>query len=356
MQHQERMSMRDDVVGRCVPTIVGITTLVLAACTSSGATSGLGSTPPTGSLTASSGATSSHNDSIDLSALRGRIAFSAGAPLHEDIYIMKASGNALAQVTRDPAADFDPTWSPEGTQIAYRHQAGPHTTQTDIFVTAVGGGEPTDLTMSLGVSDWGPAWSPVGAWIAWNSMRDDPRSGVLHGFLMHPDGSGVRRITDEIWVEYPAWSPDGRKIAFMAQEPGASGLDPDYNIYVMNADGSGITKLTNGPGTEGFPAWSPDGTQIAFSSTQEDCSNTDDPGCLSTGDIGPFYALFVMNADGSGQTRLTDTFAQLMDWSPNGRFIVFNGRDGLNVIRADGSAVTTVPIALQDPSFPDWIA
>ncbi len=348
--------MRDDVVGRCVPTIVGITTLVLAACTSSGATSGLDSTPPTGSLTASSGATSSHNDSIDLSSLRGRIAFSAGAPLHEDIYIMKASGNALAQVTRDPAADFDPTWSPEGTQIAYRHQAGPHTTQTDIFVTAVGGGEPTDLTMSLGVSDWGPAWSPVGAWIAWNSMRDDPRSGVLHGFLMHPDGSGVRRITDEIWVEYPAWSPDGRKIAFMAQEPGASGLDPDYNIYVMNADGSGITKLTNGPGTEGFPAWSPDGTQIAFSSTQEDCSNTDDPGCLSTGDIGPFYALFVMNADGSGQTRLTDTFAQLMDWSPNGRFIVFNGRDGLNVIRADGSAVTTVPIALQDPSFPDWIA
>jgi len=187
-------------------------------------------------------------------------------------------------------------------------------------------------------------------------MRDDPLSGVLHGFLMHPDGSGVRRITDEIWVEYPAWSPDGRKIAFMAQEPGASGLDPDYNIYVMNADGSGITKLTNGPGTEGFPAWSPDGTQIAFSSTQEDCSNTDDPGCLSTGDIGPFYVLFVMNADGSGQTRLTDTFAQLMDWSPNGRFIVFNGRDGLNVIRADGSAVTTVPIALQDPSFPDWIA
>src|SRR6266508_3188546 len=253
MQHQERMSMRDDVVGRCVPTIVGITTFVLAACTSSGATSGLDSTPPTGSLTASSGATSSHNDSIDLSSLRGRIAFSAGAPLHEDIYIMKASGNALVQVTRDPAADFDPTWSPEGTQIAYRHQAGPHTTQTDIFVTAVGGGEPTDLTMSLGVSDWGPAWSPVGAWIAWNSMRDDPRSGVLHGFLMHPDGSGVRRITDEIWVEYPAWSPDGRKIAFMAQEPGASGLDPDYNIYVMNADGSGITQAHEWPRHRGIP-------------------------------------------------------------------------------------------------------
>jgi Tol biopolymer transport system component len=63
-----------------------------------------------------------------------------------------------------------------------------------------------------------------------------------------------------------------------------------------------------------------------------------------------------MDARGSGQTRLTDTFAQLMDWSPDGRFIVFNGRDGLNVIRADGSGLTTIPIALQDPSFPDWIA
>ncbi len=348
--------MRDNGAGSCVLIAVGLTTLVLAACTSSGPTSGLDSTHPTDSLTPVSGAASSHSGSIDLSSLRGRIAFSAGTPLHEDVYVIKANGNGLTQVTRDPAADFDPTWSPEGTQIAYRHQAGPHTTQTDIFLTAVGSGEPTDLTMSRGVSDWGPAWSPVGAWIAWNSMRDDPRSGVLHGFVMHPDGSGVRRITDEIWVEYPAWSPDGRKIAFMAQEPGASGLDPDYNIYVMNADGSGITKLTDGPGTEGFPDWSPDGTQIAFSSTQDDCSNTDDPDCLSTGDLGPFYALFVMNADGSGQTRLTDGFAQFMDWSPDGQFIVFNGQDGLNVIRADGSDLTTIPIALQDPSFPDWIA
>jgi TolB protein len=344
-----------DIDGSFIAAIVGLTTLVMAACTSSGPTSS-SSMPPTGSRTAPPGATASSDGGLDLSSLRGRIAFSAGTPLHEDVYVIDANGNALARVTGDPAADFDPTWSPEGTQIAYRHQAGPYTTQTDILVTAADGGRPTYLTMSRGVSDWGPAWSPDGTWIAWNSERDDPGSGVLHGFVMHPDGSGVMRITDRIWVEYPAWSPDGSKIAFMAQEPGASGLDPDYNIYVMNADGSGITKLTDGSGTEGFPAWSPDGTQIAFSSTQDDCSNTDDPDCLSTGDIGPFYALFVMEADGSGQVRLTDAFAQVMDWSPNGRCIVFNGRDGLNVIKADGSALTTIPIALQDPSFPDWMA
>lgn len=132
--------MRNSHASRWVPTIVGITSLVLTACTSSGSTSGLGSTGPSGPRTASSGATSNHKGTIDLSSLRGRIAFSAGARLHEDIYVIEASGTGLTQVTTDPAADFDPTWSPDGTQIAYRHQAGPHTTQTDIFVTSVGGG------------------------------------------------------------------------------------------------------------------------------------------------------------------------------------------------------------------------
>lgn len=144
--------MRDDSAGSCVPIVVAITTVVLAACTSSGPTSGLGSTLPTGSRTTPSGATASHNDGIDVSSLRGRIAFSAGTPLHEDVYILSADGSALTRITTDPAADFDPTWSPDGTQIAYRHQAGSHTTHTDIFVTTADGGEPTDLTMSPGVS------------------------------------------------------------------------------------------------------------------------------------------------------------------------------------------------------------
>src|SRR6266498_799151 len=95
--------MRDNSAGSCVLIAVGLTTLVLAACTSSGPTSGLDK-HPTGSLAPVSGAASSHSGSIELSSLRGRIAFSAGTPLHEDVYVIKANGNGLTQVTRDPAA------------------------------------------------------------------------------------------------------------------------------------------------------------------------------------------------------------------------------------------------------------
>src|SRR5216117_1050382 len=100
-----------DTAGSSVAAIVGLTTLVMAACTSSRPTSD-SSTLPTGSRTASLGAVASSNGSLDLSSLRGRIAFSAGTPLHEDVYVINADGSALTRVTRDPAADFDPTWSP----------------------------------------------------------------------------------------------------------------------------------------------------------------------------------------------------------------------------------------------------
>jgi Tol biopolymer transport system component len=74
----------------------------------------------------------------------------------------------------------------------------------------------------------------------------------------------------------------------MSQEADASGNDPNYNIYVMHADGSGLRQLTDAPGEDGFPSWSPDGTKIAFTSTRDDCSNTDAGGCRTTGDIGPY--------------------------------------------------------------------
>ena len=127
----------------------------------------------------------------------------------------------------------------------------------------------------------------------------------------------------------PVWSPDGRKIAFMSQRDGNS------EVYVMNADGSGQRNLTRSPRYEGGPAWSPDGRKIAFASGSRSCRAGE--GCAGNTDV------YVMNADGSGQRRLTraprDDFVPA--WSPDGRKIAFvSKRDGnpeIYVMNTDGS-------------------
>jgi Tol biopolymer transport system component len=328
----------------CVP--IGL--LLVGAC--GGAASTTSAATPTSAASSAAVATTTAPGigPIDLSSLKGRIAFSGGPPHAEDVFVVDANGAGFARVTSDPAADFDPTWSPDGTRIAYRHQPGDDLT-TDIYVIDTDGSAARDLTRNDGVPDWGPSWSPDGKRIVWNSGRNHP--GTFRGYLMKPDGSGVRPLGADVWVEYPAWSPDGRRLAFMGQTPEGS---ENYEIYVVGADGTGLRRLTDSPGADGWPAWSPDGSRILFSSVRDDCSYTDATDCTTSGDLGPYHRLYVMNADGSGQTRLSEAFGQIADWSPNGRYIVFEGRSGLSVIRADGSGLTTLPVDVSSPAFPDW--
>lgn len=178
----------------------------------------------------------------------------------------------------------------------------------------------------------------LGNRIAFDSNRD----GNYEIYIMNADGSGVTRLTDNPAGDgSPAVSPDGTRIAFNSERDG------NFEIYVMNADGSDQTRLTaETSATDISPAWSPDGSHIAFISDR-------------AGD----REIFVMEADGSNQVRLTDTGVEKRDpvWSPDGARIAYSSDVGANldseilVINADGSGT---PVNLSNnpatDALPAW--
>jgi hypothetical protein len=161
-----------------------------------------------------------------------------------------------------------------------------------------------------------PTWSPDGSRIAFASNRD----GNWNLFVMEADGSWVTPLTRGTGSDdQPAWSPDGARIAF------ESDRDGDFDIYLMNSDGSDAVNLTNGPAEDRGPAWSPDGTRIVFSSNG---------------------GLHVINANGTGLRRLTLlTTDTAPDWSPDGRRLLFSRSGLLHIMTTDGRLLRVLNVA-----------
>jgi TolB protein len=221
------------------------------------------------------------------------------------IALVNPDGSGAAELASGNA----PTWSPNGARLVFS------TTQCDYYAGCNGGLVLADpetrnfIALSAGSRGFSPAWAPTGDVIAF--IREQIGMSV-----MKLDGSPAvsLNIPAGIRVSDPAWSPDGRRIAFRCMI--ATG---NFDVCVIDRDGTGLVRLTSDAIDEGHPAWRPDGSKIAFT------RNSGRP------------EIALMAADGSGVMRLTDGFDPA--WSPDGSKLVF-ARDGLYTINVDGSNLT----------------
>ena len=201
-------------------------------------------------------------------------------------------------------------------------------------------------------SGW-PVWSPDGRHLAFDSSRTDhtpnDSNPVNDVFVMNPDGSGVKKLTDSKGVNGDAaWSPNGAWIAFDSDRGSRKGFSA---IYVMRANGRRLRKLTNprSPLSDYKPRFSPDGKQIVF--TRE----------RGTADSGP-AALFTMRLDGTHLHQVTpfSFHADDSDWSPDGKRIVFDGYPGseafgdIYVVGANGGRVVDLTRDSDGQADPAW--
>jgi Tol biopolymer transport system component len=179
----------------------------------------------------------------------------------------------------------------------------------------------TRLTTDPG-EDFNGVWSPDGRRVAFFSTRDNPLGDI---YTMNADGTGIARLTNSAGSSrQPSWSKDGKQIVFTSTRAAANPAvynANDYEIYVMNADGTGIKRITNNTFTDWSPVWSPDGKQIAFASNRDNYFGSD---------------VFTMSVDGSLVTRLTNSQPSVHAggpaWDPHGHAIVFSKEDGIYTV------------------------
>jgi Tol biopolymer transport system component len=255
----------------------------------------------------------------------GRISFARFVPKTEDfeIFTARPDGSDAQQLTSTRRTSFVPDWSPDGEMIAFESDRVGGGGRVQIYVMNADGSGLTQLTTGPGFHTT-PGWSPDGSSLATAADWGDFRA--LGGIWIIPasDPDGVTQLEAQRVTSHPKgidfdfepqFSPDGSSIAFTRFKSARKSA-----IHRVNIDGSGLTRLTPWKLNASDPDWSPDGQMITF-----DSGDSAFPG--SKGDI------YVMGADGSGRTRLTDSprvrerkrlkLAQNPVWAPSGTKIMY---------------------------------
>ena len=251
--------------------------------------------------------------------IKGKIAFVTDRDGNQEIYLM--SGNSANQInlTNNPANDWDPAWSPDGSKIAF---VSDRDGDAEIYIMNANGSNLVKLTNNDS-GDINPAWFPDGSAIIF--ARHGPKEGLYPPldrlYIMNADGTNQREFPidpDIVQGDYalrnyntnePAVSPDGSKIVFTV-ESWWSGHFPV--LYLMNSDGTNVIRFGDSiPNCSGSANWSRDGKRIVFSCQEQDVT----PYAWITG-------IYLINSDGSGYQEILPD-GGFPCWSPDGEWIAF---------------------------------
>lgn len=289
---------------------------------------------------------SAGGDSEFLASLDGFIVFSSERDdeadgTRDDLYIMNVDGSDVRRLTATERTVWWPELSPDGHVLVFgrnyadRHGSPSGRASWGVFVQAAGS-EPVDLTDNHSFQA-GARWSPDGSRLLY-TFEDQVA-------VIDADGSSRRSLLTNDGGQTAAWSPDGRQIVFGEVAERDEGAD----LFIMDADGTNLRRLTEGVGFASRPDWSPDGARIVFDSDHDGEPTVDSD-------------IFVIDVDGSNLEQITDNDAldSFAKWSPDGGAIVFKSdRDGnseIYVMAADGSNQTNISNNGAFDAYPSWSA
>jgi TolB protein len=269
-------------------------------------------------------------DKVVFAPKQQRIAFASERGGLRQAYVVGVDGQGLIRVSWTSGRAYAPKWKPGGGLLIF--SSSDSTDEfSDIFTVAPNGTGQTNLTQTPGIFDLEPAWSPDGTKITFASTRDGPDYDI---YVMNSDGSTPKRLTSSPGVDGGAmWSPNGDWIAFQ------SGRNDTSDLYLMRPDGSDLRRITRSVSVEYDPEWSPDGSAIVFHGGNIDTTQ-----------------IYVVAWDGASLTRLTNSSHSVREptWSPDGTKIAYAAEDGLHIMNRDGSNDHPIPNTDRFDHAPVW--